>query len=318
MATCAQRSARVKRRPCDPTDLSTHVADRPVRHDQSVVASTTDLATVIGGVGAALVIAGAARELLRRTVARRRLRYRALRRLGTGAQLDFFTSTLGEPPTIKRRREISMKNYSDEPPSVEDVEFTECFFVESDHVVQALVDAEGTVLAFSVSATSRRFRPTLHAPRTWPIRRRLFLRLRHRWRPLIAVTLHRTKFDRAVPSERDNAPDERYARVRAWMGARAWSYSEAHSFGNPGFYGDYILTSSSAAPARRIDYEALMAVSTGFDESFDDGTHSVSPLGRRFRRRSVVTTWTVLSFPMTLDDYSVGFGPHEDEIRTLR
>jgi hypothetical protein len=106
--------------------------------------------------------------------------------------------------------------------------------------------------------------------------------------------------------------------VRAWLGARAWSYSEAHSFGNPGFYSDYILTSSSAAPPRRVDYEALRAVSTGLDEGFDDGTRSVSPLGKRFRRRSAVTTWTVLTFPITLEAYSVGFGPHEDEIRTLR
>jgi hypothetical protein len=156
------------------------IADRPMRHDPSVASTTTDLATIIGGVGAAFVIAEAARGLLRRTVARRRLRYRALRRLGTGAQLDFFASILGEPPTIRRRRDISMTNYSQEPPSVETVEFTECFFVETDHVVQALADAEGTVLAFSVSAMSRRFRPTFHAPRTWPARRRVVLRLRHR------------------------------------------------------------------------------------------------------------------------------------------
>ncbi len=93
---------------------------------------------------------------------------------------------------------------------------------------------------------------------------------------------------------------------------------EAHSFGNPGFYSDYVLTTSSAAPPRLIDFDALAAVSTGSDEPFDDGTSSVSPLGRRFRRRSVVTTWTVMTWPMTLEAYSIGFGPHEDEIRTLR
>jgi hypothetical protein len=57
---------------------------------------------LVGAIVAGFTLAGGARAWYRRTVGRRRSAYRALQRLGTHAQLSFFTAVLGEPPAISR------------------------------------------------------------------------------------------------------------------------------------------------------------------------------------------------------------------------
>jgi hypothetical protein len=63
-----------------------------------------DVLTFVPIVAALLVFAATLRGWYRRTIGRRRDRYRRLARLGTNAQLSFFTSVLGEPPAIRRTR----------------------------------------------------------------------------------------------------------------------------------------------------------------------------------------------------------------------
>jgi hypothetical protein len=62
-----------------------------------------DIAGIVGGVLAAIALAGFVRSWWRRTLGRRSDRYARLARLGTGAQLSLFTAVLGEPPAIRRK-----------------------------------------------------------------------------------------------------------------------------------------------------------------------------------------------------------------------
>jgi hypothetical protein len=72
----------------------------------SLIDSVGSYAELLGTVLAvAIPVLGGLAWLLgiyRRTVGRRRERYERLGRLGTGGQLSFFTSVLGEPPAIRR------------------------------------------------------------------------------------------------------------------------------------------------------------------------------------------------------------------------
>jgi hypothetical protein len=294
-----------------------------------------EVGQVAGGLLALYGLGQLVRAWWVRSLGRRRARYRALRRLGSGAQLDFFISVLREPPTIRHAVELEVTRYGpDSSESHEPLPFVESFFVQPDHVVQTLSDSEDTVVVFTVTATARSFRPTFYAPRYFSIldQLRMYRRFGRRWRwwrPLVRVKLNRTRFDRAVPGEQERDADERYASARAWVGARAWHYAEQHYMGNPGNYETFVLAVSSACDPPHVDTEALFRVAAFVDERtepkpadgwryvFDDGTTAVTEHGRRFRRNTAVTTWGVVGPAMQVKDYRLNFGPHGDEIRTV-
>src|SRR5262245_16303606 len=124
--------------------------------------SALPLANLVGNASALLGIAVAAiglsagaRDLYRRTLGRRRDRYHRLARLGTEAQLDFFTAVLGEPPAIrhtvvkKNFREYIDRNDPRYEPAGEEVQsvltsraFTECFYLDRDYYVQTISDED--------------------------------------------------------------------------------------------------------------------------------------------------------------------------------
>lgn len=288
--------------------------------------TAVDTAQLVAGAVAALVLLDSARGWFRRTIGRRRDSYRRLHRLGTGARLQFFESVLGEPPAISRRHEIEVERWDPQQdaasPRME--AFYEHFFIKPDHYVHVVTDADDTVACFSITARSTGFRPTFTAPNRMALADRI--RNWRRWRvwprPLLKVQLNKTRFAGApqLASSSDD-DDETYVRVYAWMGARAYAYAEAHDFGNPGHYQTFVLSTTSCSPAEHLDSEALSHVAglMGYDDArFDDGSASASELGRRFRQRSVITTYTVLD-EMALPNYAkhFSFGPHGDEVRTL-
>lgn len=276
---------------------------------------STDLAGIIGGLAALLVVAAAAREGYRRTLGRRRDRYARLERLGTGAQLSFFIAVLGEPPAMRRRFEHEVKEI-DADDSVVHVNrpFVECFFVDRDFYVQTLSDDDETVLGFSVTTRSRRFAPVFPGRLSLWERVRRNLPFRERYEPLFRVKLGRTLFP-ATDSEW-GPPG-----VKAWLGAHAYSYSEVRYFGNPGYYQTYVFSASSASGGQVGDLTAVIGGSGDFHwppEGAEPEDFAQNANLQRFRESTPITTFTVIGAHISAENYPAAtYGPHGDEMRTI-
>lgn len=299
-----------------------------------------EIASIIGAVAALLAISAAVRGYYRRTLGRRRERYRRLARLGTGAQLSFFESVLREPPAMRWTITSEARDvvYADDPrfdPAladfdnpvqevVEERSYIECFFVDRDYYVQTISDADETVLSFSVTTRSKRFRPTFEMPygMTWRARRRWRKAAGERYEPFQRVTLGRTRFSDLDP---DDPEDFAGPHFKIRVGARVFFYDEFHSYGNPGHYQTFVFSASVAAgPAPFGDIVAARA-EVGSEEwpnpTDDDDPRSWKdfPVTAQFRRDTAITTYTVIGPAMTfaVENYPSTFGPHGDEVRTL-
>lgn len=276
---------------------------------------STDLAGIIGGLAALLVVAAAVREGYRRTLGRRRDRYARLERLGTGAQLSFFIAVLGEPPAMRRRLEHEVQEIdADESVPRVDRPFVECYFVDRDFYVQTISDGDETVLGFSVTTRSRRFAPVFPRRLSRWGRVRRNLPRGERDEPLFRVKLGHTPF-RATDSEW--GPPS----VKAWLGARAYSYSEVRYFGNPGYYQTYVFTASSASHAPVGDLTAVIGGSGDFrwppEGAGLEDFERIANL-QRFPDRTAITTFTVIGAHISAEDYPAAtYGPHGDEMRTI-
>ena len=71
--------------------------------------SAADIASIVGAAVAVLALWTAGRTVYRNTIGRRADRSRRIARLGTGGQLSFFSSVLGEPPAM--RESIAKADY---------------------------------------------------------------------------------------------------------------------------------------------------------------------------------------------------------------
>jgi len=277
------------------------------------------LAAVLGGAAALLTIWAALRSWYRRTLGRRRDRYERLARLGTQALLSFFQSVLGEPPAMRKTITAEVSEYNQDAGKNATVkrDFLECFFIDRDYYVQVVCDLEETVLAFSVTTRSSRFRPTFSFPPkpSFQGRRRWKKLTGNRFQPFFRVTLGRTRFDRlSVKALRPRRKIE--------GGARLYMYTELFSYGNPGHYQSFGFTSSSAASQGQLGefVDVIQALGPGWTDrakSAELGELEDHPLLKRFRRETVITTYTVLGPTMWAENYPTTFGPHGDEVRTL-
>lgn len=297
-----------------------------------------DVATVLGGAAALLVLAAAARAWYRRTPGRRRDRYDRLARLATGAQLSFFIAVLGEPPAMRKTIdkndfvEIATADDPDFDPALADPDelahevirphsFTECFFLDRDYFVQTISDYDDTVLAYSVTTRRRRFAPTFETPARfdWLDRWRWRRRFGGKYTPLFKIRLGRTRFADLDPNDPDDFAGPHF---KVAAGARSFAYSELHYFGNPGLYQTFVFTASSAAwdaPAG-LAFRVVEEIH-GEEEWPSPETNDLSwedmPATQRFRRETVITTYTVIGGDLWERNYPSSFGPHGDEVRTL-
>lgn len=317
---------------------------------------TTDLidnaasaAAVLGGLAALLALASWARALFRRTLGRKRDRYERLGRLGAGAQLSFFVAVHGEPPAIRRTITslaydvVSCGDPGWDPDIADDVDdshdvlvertYRECIFVDPLYYLQTITDDEDTVLAFSVTTRRLRFRPTFKAPA--PLRPLEYVAFRrefgHWFKPLFRVRLGNTKFSDLDASD----PEEFHApHFRATPAARMWSYSEFNYYGNPGHYLTYVFTASSSAPgpsagsllfeiidqAGYREWPYLARPDPLEREPREPGTEpgwEKLTAAREFRRRTAITTITVIDSALWAVNFPSTFGPHGDEVRLL-
>jgi len=198
-----------------------------------------------------------------------------------------------------------------------------CTFIDRDYYVQTVSDEDETVLAFSVTTRSVRFKPRFHGLRRlgWVERWRWRRRFGSRYRPLVDITLGKTRFaDLDSPDPANFAPPH----FIVSMGAHNHAYSEFRYFGNPANYQTYIWTASDAARQGRFGNGMAVWKEIGGDEwpdpSIDPGRQpewSSMPDTQRFRRETVITTYTVVSGSLWIENYPLArFGPHENEVRT--
>jgi hypothetical protein len=294
-------------------------------------------ATALGAIVALGAVLGYLLRWYRRTLGRRRQAYERLARLGTGAHLSFFESVLGEPPAIRRTvvKEDFKEWVSEDDPRfdaalVEDPElgmmhevhepraFLQSLFVDRDFFVQTITDADGTVLAFSVTTRHHRFAPTFEWPPrvSWLERRRISKRIGEKYEPLFHVRLGRTRFSDFGDEERD---DFAGPRLKLSLGAHNYAYSEFGPGGNPGAYQEFIFTASDVAPGAWGDGFAAQN-EIGADEwPLPDDHRSWNEMTavRAFRRATLVTTYTAVGMDLWVDNFPTTFAPHINFVRTL-
>jgi hypothetical protein len=303
---------------------------------------------------AALGLAASVRAGWRRTVGRRHDHYRRLGKLGTNAQVSFFSATLGSPPALRKSvkafltslpdlvgdrsvhaaygnhvallmtqigidvREELAADEPDSPPASEvelvrvEAVLAEVIWVDRDYYVQALVDEDETILAFSVTLRSRRFRPRFAMPPgvTWRQRSRLRKRLGVLPGdvPIFDIRLGSSKFA-ALPQPRT---------VYGFQGVHNYGYVETHWFGNPGAYQHYALASNDAgAPAwQHMDLlfpEDAGGLAQWAEWSGDDFPDSVA----KYREHATPNTFTVIGSRFQIEDYRMSYGPEINEVRTI-
>ncbi len=296
--------------------------------------TTTDpvvlITSLLAGGAALYVLVTAARNRYRATFGRRADRYGRLARLGTGAQLSFFASVLGEPPAMRQtiHKDDYVELVTPEDPKLESREhhvtkqFTVSTFIDRDYYVQAISDDDETVLAFSVTTRSKRFTPSFQVLRPPSPIERLRWRRQHgeRYRPLVHIKLGRTAF-----AELDSHDPDYFAppHFKIAIGAHNHVYSEFAYFGNPGHYQSFAWTASDAARQGRFGDGMAVRNEVGGDEWPDSGTPGQPEWPgmaetQRFRRETVITTYTVLSGRLWLRNYPLSrFGVHENDVRTL-
>ncbi|MEX2646453.1 MAG: ETEC_3214 domain-containing protein [Gaiellaceae bacterium] len=319
-------------------------ATRAPTADNPWYASLLDWLGRVGELLAAVVAAGVllafAWGLYGRTLGRRRDRYRRLVRLGTNAQISFFSSVLGEPPAMRRTEESAVTRFGEAGNRyLEPKTWIECVWIDRDFYVHAVADEDETVHAYSVTTRSKRFRPTFRQPGGWWIERgRLgrLLRLRQIGRHP-RIKLGKTRFHELGWPQQSSS----------WIGAHNMHYFEAYWGANPGFYQWFIYGINDAgymdAP---WDYEQMHTFSWGFgandvidpqlalaqaaidadgaEAQEPDPAHEIiepEPAYERvqldeedveeplpaffdaFRRRARINTYTLLGPELALDDY---------------
>lgn len=291
------------------------------------------ITSAVGAIAAALVIWGAVRNLYVNTVGRRRDRYRRLHRLGVGAQLPFFTAVLGEPPAVQRTVHkddylvpLQPEDLGYEPEGIhygrESRIFTVSVFVDRDFFVQAVANTDQTVLAYSVTTRSKRFKPRFQARRPLgPIERWRWRRQTgERYRPLVDLTLGQTRF-----ADLDSTDPDHFAppHFRIRVGAHNFDYAEYKYFGNPGHYQSFAWAASDVARQGKLG--AIMGVRGEIEgeewpnqDARQQPEWSEMPKTQAFRRETTITTYTVISVELPLINYPLPrCGPSEHEVRTL-
>lgn len=290
---------------------------------------------VLGALVALVALNAVAKGFYRRSFGRRRDRYARLARLGTGAQLNFFVAVLGEPPAI--RQTITNEHYrvlvrpgeegyvgsGDEVyEAFVQKAFLEAIFIDRDYYVQAICDTEETVLGFSVTVRRRNFHPVFQLPPdvSWRDRRRWKAQTGEEFKPLFKLRLGRTRFaelDRGHPDEFTGH------HFQAATGARGFFYSEDHYYGNPGFYQTFVFTASSTAPVPVSIADLAAGIDQARGNEWPDPTADNQPAWpglpgiRAFRRKTPITTYSVLRLDLQVVNFPTRFGPHGDEVRTL-
>jgi hypothetical protein len=245
----------------------------------------TDIAAAIVTVTSAAGLVGTG---IAKTIGRKWGAYRRLRRLAAHIHVDRFTSVLGSPMSSK-----PWKNNG------EPTDWSERIWVDRRYYVQALSDSGGTVMAFSVTSRSTKFRPKVPFPNDG--------RYTDPPDPQVKAKLHTTRF-----AEVASPP----IRIRADLRANRLGYVEMYYFGNPGNYQSVALSVSDAALAigEGFPVEEVTGLATPQDVVLT--TEQVP----KFRTGDAPNTYTVSAPHQPLDDFetlSGAFGADANDVRVF-
>jgi hypothetical protein len=290
----------------------------------------------------AIALIGLGWGFYRRTLGRRRDRYGRLARLGTNAQISFFSSVLGEPPAMRRTEEATVTRYDDNGNAyLEPKAWTECVWIDRDFYVHAVADEDETIQAYSVTTRSKRFRPRFRQPGAFSVDRGRIARVLRRpdYKLHPKIKLGRTRFHELGRPEQ----------AAAWIGAHNVHYFEAYWGANPGYYQHFVYSINDAGyGAWHVpwDYERMHDFAWGFGEfpvsptlalveiaaradgagtdtgleptqEVVDADPADEPLGaeeyveeplptfyENFRRKARINTYAVIGPDLALDDYA--------------
>lgn len=296
------------------------------------------ITSVLGSIAGVWLLGATVQSWWRRTFGRRRDRYARLARLGAGAHLTFFVAVLGEPPAMQSS--FVKEDYvewlastdpdydpHDESPQTRQVpkRFGVSTFIDRDYYVQTITDDDETVLAFSVTTRSRRFKPLYSYPKL-PGR---FERWRWEWRnkypypQTVQLRLGSSTFADLDPTDPDQFAGPHF---RIAMGAHNHAYSEIKYGANPGGYQSFVWTASDAARQGRFGRGMDVVNEVGGNE-WPDPARPPGPIEpdwdhmpdtQRFRRETEITTYTVMHPRLGPENYPLDrFGPHENDVRLL-
>ena len=196
-------------------------------------------------------------------------------------------------------------------------------FIDSDYYVQAISDDDEAVLAFSVTTRSPRFHPVYQVHRPPGLLERLRWRRVYGqpYRPLVSLKLGRTTFADLDPPDLEQFAGPHFI---VSMGAHNHAYSEMTYMGNPGNYQSFVWTASDAARHGRFGDGMAVRNEISGDEWPDPSRPDIEPdwdqmvNTQRFRRDTVITTYTVIHPSLSLANYPLErFGPHENDVRLL-
>lgn len=306
-------------------------------------------ATLLTAVLGAIALVGIVRSLYRKTAGRRRDRYRRLERLGTNAQVSFFSSVLGEPPAMRRRELSTVTRFGNDGSAYQEPKtWVECVWIDRDFYVHVVADEEETVHAYSVTTRSKRFRPTFRPPGGTSVEHGFVKRLLRfsDIKPNPKVKLAKTRFHELGRPEH----------AASWIGAHNLHYFEAYWGANPGLYQHFVYSINDAGHGAwecNIPFEQMSTFSWGFSEAvvdpqlrlmgaalaadyeetqaqelalprndvdegaFDDdyaytGEQALPRFYEAFRRRARINTYTVIGPELPLDDYPFFTPPPEN------
>jgi hypothetical protein len=325
--------------------------------DDSWYSSTLDWLGRVGEILTALLAAialfGIAWGVYRKSFGRRRDRYSRLGRLGTNAQISFFSSVLGDPPAMRRTENATLTRFDDDGNAYRvRKKWKECVWIDRDFYVHAVADEDDTIHAYSVTTRSKRFHPSFRQPGARLIERGRvgrWLRLKD-YKPNPKVKLGKSRFHLLGRPEL----------AASWIGAHNLHYFEAYRPGNPGLYQDFVYGINDAGygawtvemPHQEMtDFwwgfpeegvvdpqlalmQAALQADAGVGDQIEDGDldeeFAEEPLPAfydAFRRRARINTYTVLGPELPLDDYPfftpppqnypTVFGPSSVRTRTL-
>ena len=266
--------------------------------------------TIVGALASVWAVGGVGLLLWRRTLGRRRRFTRALRRLGTNAQFDYFASQLESPPAIREAHP----------------EFARLVWVDRDFVVCAIVNPHGAVDGYSISSRRPRFRPSFSLPASGLRERRWIGRvldhLPDRYRSLFFRFHYPPGRIRLCASRFSSVSDEPI-HVAAWVGARSFQYEETHYYGNPGNYLNFVFASTDVGPADGLEagilfgpdspHEYELTWEAPLDES---GCLDDVPKMGKYRYHARINTVALVTWEPS-DDRSGLIFVRRDEIRTF-
>jgi hypothetical protein len=229
-----------------------------------VSAAALPTAGLIVGMGSAAVVIGRASWAgLLATIGSRWQTSRRINRLACGMTLSYVESLFGVAALARAQPEVNL---------------TEHVFYTPHAFVQVLIDADDVVVRFSITVTDDRFR----------------FRTRDLTFDLVQLRLGKSRF-----ASLDRLPSDGY---QVSLGARRFSYVEAHSFGNPGAYQQYLLAYNDSGIGTHaiglVHQLGLIGQRSGVFA--DDGSATAGGSAHvaqldEFRQKTVVNTLTVVA-----------------------